>query len=159
MLGLEQKPSPHEFLQIGTMHWFPPGRVFQPGQQYEWNREPHTLGPLSVSWPRRRTRCTSLCSVASVKRLAWYAPVPVCELDTWTAPRNTAAHPRSTWASIMEPIALLVLQPRLAHNPGAANRPRPHWGLDLDPHQVPGSTPEQGLQQLKSLGVKICAPR
>lgn len=80
MFGLEQKPSPHEFLQIAvgrqsrsnprpqpymanrrwhraiphiphskkshlrTMHWFPPGRVFQPGQQYEWKRDPHTLG-------------------------------------------------------------------------------------------------------------------
>lgn len=33
MLGLEQKPSPHELRQIGTMHWFPPVRVFQPGQQ------------------------------------------------------------------------------------------------------------------------------
>lgn len=29
---------------LRTMHWFPPGRVFQPGQQYEWKREPHTLG-------------------------------------------------------------------------------------------------------------------
>ncbi len=29
---------------LRTIHWFPPGRVFQPGQQYEWKREPHTLG-------------------------------------------------------------------------------------------------------------------
>lgn len=113
MLGLEQKPSPHEFLQIGTMHWFPPGSVFQPGQQYEWKREPHTLGPLSVSWPRRRTRCTSLCSAVPVKRLAWYAPFPVCAPITWTAARHTAAHPSSTWASITGPIGHLAFPPTL----------------------------------------------
>lgn len=50
MFGREQNPSPHEFLQIGTIHWFPPGNVFHPGQQYEWKRDPQTFGPFSASW-------------------------------------------------------------------------------------------------------------
>lgn len=45
---------------LRTMHWLPPGRVFQPGQQYEWKREPHTLGltetrhsrKSALGWPK-----------------------------------------------------------------------------------------------------------
>lgn len=98
-MGLEQKPSPQEFLQMGTIHWFPPGSVFQPGQQYEWNREPHTLGPLSVSCPRRRTRCASLWSTVPVKRLACTGSPTVCPPATRTAARQSVTHPSSTWAS------------------------------------------------------------
>lgn len=153
MLGLEQKPSPHEFLQIGTIHWFPPGRVFQPGQQYEWKREPHTLGPLSVSWPRRRTRCTSLWSTVPVKRLAWYAPFPVSPKATWAAVRHIAAHPSSTWASFPDPIGqfgypsnrstsvlFLTLSDSLFTVWTQAEQ------KDLDPNQVLVCTPESGLK-------------
>lgn len=60
--------------------------------------------PLSVSWPRRRTRCTSFWSTVLVNRLAWYDPSPVWPQTTWTAERHTAAHPSSTWASFPDPI-------------------------------------------------------
>lgn len=48
------KTSSHAFSSLQekrylrTIHWFPPGRVFQPGQQYEWKREPHTLGLMET---------------------------------------------------------------------------------------------------------------
>lgn len=29
---------------LRTMHWFPPVKVFHPGQQYAWWRDPHTFG-------------------------------------------------------------------------------------------------------------------
>lgn len=60
--------------------------------------------PLSVSWPRRRTRCTSLWSTAPVKRLAWYAPSPVWLQVTWTTDTDSAAHPSSTWARFPDAI-------------------------------------------------------
>lgn len=60
--------------------------------------------PLSVSWPRRRTRCTSLWSTAPVKRLAWYGPSPVWLQVTWTTDTDNAAHPSSTWARFPDAI-------------------------------------------------------
>lgn len=51
MLGLEQNPSPQVLRQMGTIHWFPPVRVFQPGQQKALFLAPHTLGPLRTSEP------------------------------------------------------------------------------------------------------------
>ncbi len=60
--------------------------------------------PLRVSWPRRRTRCTSLWSTVLVNRLAWNGPSPVWAQVTWTAERHTAAPPSSTWASFPDPI-------------------------------------------------------
>lgn len=55
-----------EFCDVGnlrTMHWFPPGRVFQPGQQYEWKREPHTLGLIEK---RTKKHTTYYCQHTSV---------------------------------------------------------------------------------------------
>lgn len=60
--------------------------------------------PLSVSWPRRRTRCTSLWSSVPVKRLAWSGPFAVWPHATWTAARHTDIHPSITWASMPDPI-------------------------------------------------------
>lgn len=33
---------------LRTMHWFPPVKVFHPGQQYAWWRDPHTFGLRGV---------------------------------------------------------------------------------------------------------------
>ena len=41
---------------LRTMHWFPPGSVFQPGQQYEWKREPHTLGLTETKRQNKQTQ-------------------------------------------------------------------------------------------------------
>lgn len=40
---------------LRTIHWFPPARVFHPGQQYELKREPHTFGLLDT---KRRSKWT-----------------------------------------------------------------------------------------------------
>lgn len=109
--------------------------------------------PLSVSWPRRRTRCTSLWSTALVKRLAWYGPSPVWPQATCTTDRDIAAHPSSTWASFPDPIGrpgdpshrratVKWLTLRLS-----GHRLKPEQrSLDLDPDQVQVWTPE-GLQK------------
>lgn len=103
--------------------------------------------PLSVSWPRRRTRCTSLWSTLPVKRLAWYGPFPVWSQVTWSPPRHTATHPSSTWASFPDPIG----RPGCPSNQISAVLPLTLW---LSPHRMdpdwaarsrPGSRPSPGV--------------
>lgn len=112
--------------------------------------------PLSVSWPRRRTRCTSLWSTVPVKRLAWNGPFPVSPKATWTIATHIATHPSSTWANFPDPIgrpgypsnrSTLVLPLTLSDSlftvwTQAEQR-------DLDPNQVLVCTPESGLDKGK----------
>lgn len=109
--------------------------------------------PLSVSWPRRRTRCTSLWSTVPVNRLAWYGPSPVWPQATRTTERHTPAHPSSTCASFPDPIgrsgypsnrstSVLPLTLRFSvHriNPGWAEGSGPGSGPSLSTHSRVGA--------------------
>lgn len=100
--------------------------------------------PLSVSWPRRRTRCTSLWSTVPVKRLAWKGAFPVSTQCTWNAARHIAAHPSSTWASFPDPIgrsgypskrSISVLPLTLSDSLFTVWTQAEQRDLDLDPDQ------------------------
>lgn len=104
-----------------------------------WDLPKNHPYPLSVSWPRRRTRCTSLWSTVPVNRLAWYGPSPVWPQTTWTAERHTAAHPSSTWASFPDPIG----RSGYPSNCSTSVLPLTLWlsGHRMDPGWAEGSRP------------------
>lgn len=110
--------------------------------RFSKDRDTHTHPyPLRVSWPRRRTRCTSLWSTALVKRLAWYAPFPVSPSATRTNTRAT--HPSSTWASFPDPIGW---------SDYSSNRAVWLFFHSMDPGWAEGSRPGPRPSALQSRG-------
>lgn len=67
---------------LRTIHWFPPGRVFQPGQQYEWKREPHTLGLMET---RKKEQTNSLVTQTSQTYFS-ETPKQIHKVIFWAAP-------------------------------------------------------------------------
>ena len=109
--------------------------------------------PLSVSWPRRRTRWASLWSTVPVNLLAWYGPSPVWAPATWTAERHTAAHPSNTWASFPDPIGQSGYpsnRSTCVFNTHRLSVPLmgPGWVKESRPGSKPSpGTPEKGLDR------------
>lgn len=72
---------------LRTIHWFPPDRVFQPGQQYEWKREPHTLGLLDTRKMSKQTYCSPFPTHFNKKKiLTKYTVIRLSEYtkQSWT---------------------------------------------------------------------------
>lgn len=184
MLGLEQKPSPHEFLQIAgktnrrvnwlcvvfsntwwnriiqplfvifslsfvvsfkdelrrgnlrTIHWFPPGRVFQPGQQYEWKREPHTLGLMKT---RKKEQTNSLITQTSRTYFS-ETPKQIHKVIFWAAPdlRGLCFQNKQNYLWYKASGVMDGVIPKRGGEEGNARWPKTwatfcfHWGLNLN---------------------------
>lgn len=128
----------------------PIGFKEQPGPGH-WHGRPRSAPyPLSVSWPRRRTRCTSLWSTPPLKRLAWYCWSPVWPL--WTTERHSARHP----SSVPDPIGCSGCRSDRAAQVSTARcatvRSPPQWSpsrriQNPGPDQVPVCAPDQELER------------